>query len=54
MGVKFTVFDTANTPPLPGDGIVNLHLDRSGRLWVSTVKGLVVREGERLAPARPG
>ena len=46
-GVKFTRFDTTNTPALPDDGIVNLHLDRTERLWVSTYRGLVVREGTR-------
>jgi len=44
-GVKFTVFDTANTPELPSSAVVNLHLDRKGRLWISTLAGLVVREG---------
>jgi PAS domain S-box-containing protein len=39
-GVKFTVFDRSNTPELPSPGIVNLHLDRSGRLWVSTLLGV--------------
>jgi ligand-binding sensor domain-containing protein len=46
-GVRFTVFDTSNTPELPSSGIVNLHLDGAGRLWVSTTKGLVWREGNR-------
>jgi len=52
-GVKFTVFDSVNTPQLPSDSIVNLHHDQRGRLWVGTLKGLVVREGEqwrRLGP----
>ena len=40
-GVKFTVFNPANTPELPSSGIVNLHLHKSGRLWISTDKGLV-------------
>jgi PAS domain S-box-containing protein len=44
-GVRFTVFNRANTPELPSDGVVNLHSDRIGRLWVSTYRGLVVREG---------
>jgi PAS domain S-box-containing protein len=44
-GVTFTVFDRANTPQLPSASIVNLHCDRSGRLWVSTLSGLAVREG---------
>jgi signal transduction histidine kinase/ligand-binding sensor domain-containing protein len=43
-GVKFRVFDSSNVPELPSSGIVNLHLDTSGRLWVSTLKGLAVRE----------
>ncbi|MSU64298.1 MAG: hypothetical protein EXS31_18235 [Pedosphaera sp.] len=49
-GVTFTVFDPANTPELPAAGIVNLHLDASGRLWVSTLQGLVVRDGSRWIP----
>lgn len=43
-GVNFKVFNPANTPQLPSAGIVNLHFDQSGQLWVSTLKGLVVRE----------
>jgi PAS domain S-box-containing protein len=46
-GVTFTVFDPANTPQLPSASIVNLHSDGSGRLWVSTLGGLAVREGEQ-------
>ena len=46
-GVKFTVFDSSNTPELPSPGIVNLHVDTSGRLWVSTVRGLVISEPHR-------
>ena len=45
-GVKFTVFDRSNTPDLPSPGIVNLYLDRSGRLWVSTLLGTAcVKDG---------
>lgn len=44
-GVKFTVLDPANTPQLPSGGIVNLHLDKRGWLWVSTYEGLMLREG---------
>jgi PAS domain S-box-containing protein len=45
-GVGFTVFDRSNTPELPSPGIVNLHLDRSGRLWVSTLLGTAfVKDG---------
>lgn len=46
-GIKFTVFDPSNTPELPSAGIVNLHLDSSGRLWVSTMNGLAVRTGSK-------
>jgi len=41
-GVNFTVFNRANTPQLPSAGIVNLHLDQRGWLWVSTTEGMVV------------
>lgn len=44
-GVTFTVFDPANTPQLPSASIINLHCDASGKLWVSTARGLAVREG---------
>ena len=44
-GVKFTVFDRANTPALPSAEIVNLHYDRRGQLWVSTSSGLALRTG---------
>jgi signal transduction histidine kinase/ligand-binding sensor domain-containing protein len=39
-GVKFGVFDPSNTPELPSAGIVNLHIDATGRLWVSTLDGI--------------
>jgi PAS domain S-box-containing protein len=40
------VFDRSNTPDLPSPGIVNLHLDRRGRLWVSTLLGTAyVKDG---------
>jgi len=41
-GVSFRVFNRANTPQLPSSGIVNLHSDRRGWLWVSTTGGMVV------------
>ena len=45
-GVRFSVFDRSNTPQLPSPGIVNLHLDHSGRLWVSTLLGMAcVKDG---------
>src|SRR5262245_36001047 len=41
-GMRFTVFDSSNTPQLPSSGIVNLHMDAMGRLWVSTLNGLAM------------
>ena len=41
-GMNFMVFNRANTPQLPSAGIVNLHLDQRGWLWVSTTEGVVV------------
>src|SRR6185436_6476274 len=46
-GVRFTVFNSSNTPELPSSGIVNLHLDSLNRLWISTLNGLVVSEPNR-------
>ncbi len=46
-GVNFKVFDPSNTPELPSPAIVNMYLDRSGRLWVSTSRGIVyVKDGK--------
>ena len=58
-GANFTVFNLATTPELLSDGVVNLHIDRSGRLWVSTLKGLVWLEKGKwqrvvLPPEVPG
>ena len=44
-GVTFKVFNPANTPQLPSAGIVNLHVDKRDRLWISTFSGLVVKDG---------
>ena len=49
-GNKFVVFDPANTPQLPDPGIVNLHADKRGWLWVSTFAGLVVKHGTEWRP----
>jgi signal transduction histidine kinase/ligand-binding sensor domain-containing protein/CheY-like chemotaxis protein/HPt (histidine-containing phosphotransfer) domain-containing protein len=52
-GVQFTVFDCSNTPELPGTEVVNLHLDRSNRLWVSTSLGIAyVKDGKWKAFSR--
>lgn len=42
-GVRFSVLTPVNTPQLPSAFIVNLHLDRRHRLWISTDRGLVCR-----------
>ncbi|HYT31000.1 MAG TPA: two-component regulator propeller domain-containing protein [Thermoanaerobaculia bacterium] len=45
-GVRFTVFDTRNTPALRDDWVHALRQTRDGTLWVGTAEGLVsVREG---------
>jgi len=46
-GVQFAVFNTGNVPELPGNGIVNLHLDQRGRLWIATLDGLALLEDGR-------
>jgi diguanylate cyclase (GGDEF)-like protein len=47
-GVRFTVFDRANTPELGHNTVWRLYEDRAGRLWIGTVGGgLTVREGSR-------
>lgn len=38
--------DSPSSSGLPDSRIANLHLDRLGRLWVSTLGGLVRREGD--------
>ena len=44
-GERFMVFNPANSPQLPDAGIVNLHVDKRDRLWISTLSGLVVKDG---------
>jgi len=45
-GINFSVFDPSNTPQLPSPAIINLHLDRAGRLWMSTPRSLAyVKDG---------
>jgi signal transduction histidine kinase/ligand-binding sensor domain-containing protein len=40
-GMRFTLFDRSNTPELPSNAVVNLHLDQKGVLWISTDRGMV-------------
>ncbi|MFL5345063.1 MAG: two-component regulator propeller domain-containing protein [Hyalangium sp.] len=39
-GVRFTVFDPANTPALQDRSVTALALDRDGTLWINTNQGL--------------
>jgi len=43
-GVGFKVLNKATTPELSSTAIVNLHLDKKGRVWVSTDAGMVCVE----------
>ena len=52
-GVRFCVFDTTNTPAMRSASIVNLHLDRGGRLWASTYMGIVSLKGNQWAAYGP-
>jgi signal transduction histidine kinase/ligand-binding sensor domain-containing protein len=38
-GLEFVVFDPANTPELPSARIVDLQVDRRGRLWIKSERG---------------
>ncbi len=46
-GAEFTVLEPGNTAHLPSPGIVHLQLDGRNRMWISTTRGLVVRDGAR-------
>jgi signal transduction histidine kinase/ligand-binding sensor domain-containing protein len=53
-GVRFTVFDSMNTPALPDRSITALALDRQGTLWINTHAGLAsMREGRFLRVTLP-
>ncbi len=46
-GVRFTIFDTRNTPALSDDWVQALAESRDGTLWIGTSSGLVrLRRGE--------
>lgn len=40
-GLRFTIFDKQNTPPIPHNQIRSLYEDREGRLWMATPGGLL-------------
>ncbi len=46
-GIKFRVQTPGNSPGLPHESIVNLHLDAQDRLWASTYGGLALLENGR-------
>ncbi|MBN1209746.1 MAG: GHKL domain-containing protein [Myxococcaceae bacterium] len=53
-GVRFKVFDPANTPALPDRSITALAVDREGTLWISTSRGLAgMREGRFFSVSLP-
>jgi transcriptional regulator with PAS, ATPase and Fis domain/ligand-binding sensor domain-containing protein len=54
-GVKFTIFNTGNTPALQSDVIFALHEDRQGALWIGTGGSGLVKyaQGRFTAYAEP-
>ncbi len=51
-GLRFTVFDTGNTPELPNNFVISLAEDTDGSLWIGTLGGLVrLRDGKFTVPA---
>lgn len=42
-GVRFTIFNSANTPALPNSRITALHLGRDGSLWIGAESGAITR-----------
>jgi signal transduction histidine kinase/streptogramin lyase len=56
-GVRFTVFDSHNTPALDSSRIVRVWEDNSSRLWISTEPGGLIRREkgifQRLNPPGP-
>ena len=46
-GVRFTVFDRANTNAIPSKWITTLAEDREGNLWIGTLAGGVIRYRDR-------
>jgi len=53
-GVRFTVFDTRNTPALKDDWVQALCETRDGSLWIGTLTGLSRRREGRFEPVGEG
>ena len=54
-GVRFTVFDTRNTPAMNDDWVQALLESSDGTLWIGTVTGLArYKKGEFLPPLAGG
>lgn len=55
-GIKFTIFNSANTPALTSNRILALYEDNTGVLWIGTEAGEIVsfRDGQFTAHAGPG
>ncbi|MBX7174566.1 MAG: hypothetical protein K1X72_26565 [Pyrinomonadaceae bacterium] len=43
-GIRFTIFNTANTPALHSNRVMALYEDADGMLWIGTETGDIVRE----------
>ena len=50
-GINLEVFDKNNCPALHSSRIVSIYEDKSGRLWIGTLKGLATLENGTFAPA---
>ncbi len=53
-GVRFTIFDTRNTPALSDDWVQALAETRDGAIWIGTVTGLVRLAGGEFRAFRGG
>ena len=51
-GVRFTIFDTRNTPALSDDWVQSLAATPDGSLWIGTVSGLVRMDRGTFMPVR--
>ena len=52
-GVRFTIFDTRNSPQMKDDWVRSLCETRDGTLWVGTTEGLLAMKQGRFDPHQP-